>query len=150
MPEDAIGFHGKALAIAPTLEKMPHKLPSKREGVIQHAKLLRMVKEFDKKFPPSAGLAYTQKDLRRRQGPDLHRISQQSKKVDRLMAQLLVEAITLEVPDLPKGVKKGLPKAADKFVRDFNRKIHEYIQEMRAEGMKQALQSLRETGRLKK
>jgi hypothetical protein len=137
MAEDSLGFHAKALATLEILNKLP-ETPTRRELAIQIEKLGRMAKEFDKRFPWHSVLSVPATKLRKQQGPHLHRLSQQSKRVDKLLSKMIVELAVQEVPGIRKTGKGNLNKFAEIFVKYLNSSTHEAAEQMKLQAMQRA------------
>jgi hypothetical protein len=107
--------------------------PAYRETNIQVEKLGRMAQEFAKKYR-MAVLKMPADKLRKKQGPELHRLTQQSKRVDSEMAQLILEGFPTEaVKRLPVARRGKLDAACKQFVREMNRDFHKCIEQTRAQ-----------------
>ncbi len=144
MADDTLDFHGKALGLQAVVWKMPADLPSQREVRIQIDKLRRMAEAFDKKFPWTLTLQMPVEKLRRKKGPDLHRLAQQSKRLDVGMAKLWEEWLRSELPDLDYGARKKIPAASREFVRVVNKNIYDGIQQLRLSATKAATKEAEE------
>jgi len=74
--------------------------------------------------------------LRRAKGQHMRRLDQQSKRVDKLIAKLLVEAMLHDLGDqIPTRGRNRLPDAAQRHVRKINRSIHEHTQKVLQEAL---------------
>jgi hypothetical protein len=104
------------------------KMPAFREADIQVDKLERMANEFSKKFRLGA-LGMSAKALTRTKGPELHRLTQQSKKVDSLFAKLFEQAMTQSIKEGGSKIPKKIIAAhCQNFVRGYNRELHKEAQ----------------------
>jgi hypothetical protein len=128
MANDALEFGIKALVC-----KMSGKylygnksFPSSREWNIQLEKLERMADAFIRKYSSAAMQSLSAAQLRKRQGADMHRLSHQSKRVDRLQIAVWTEFFLEEYPDsTPRMKKRDFPVSLRKSLKNQNRKIHE-------------------------
>ncbi len=89
MADRSFEFWAKALVMGGIVEKMPNKLPSRRETLIQLEKLRRMAESFSKKFPAPELVGMSQQQFMKKSAPARHRLTQQYKAVDKLIAKVL-------------------------------------------------------------
>jgi len=135
MPDDAFGFIFKTLGVLELLGRFPEGLSSRREADIQVEKLGRMAIKFKGKYKGVVGTAR----LRQRRGPDMHRLVQQSKHVDKLMEKLFVEYFnqkhegrTVPLTAREQGrVERTRREIARNTVRIVNKHLHQATKEMR-------------------
>jgi hypothetical protein len=124
MAEDTAEFAVKVLACKMIVDNLPNKrVNPSRELAIQVHKLERMVTEFNRRF---LHMDLPAKTLRKKMGPHLHRLTQQSKRVDGLLlkvwGQMLVSAAPQITPQQKKKMfKLGLPGV----ISAFNKHIYE-------------------------
>jgi hypothetical protein len=138
MPDDGFDFSVKAISFQGILKNALTKdLPSRRELDIQVDKLGRMAAEFTKRFGLKAILSTPPAKLRKQKGPYLHRLTQQSRHVDTLMAKMMTELFLTneEFAKWPAKHKKRLPLLSRKFVHQLNRNYHKVTQQMRLEAV---------------
>jgi hypothetical protein len=121
------------------LNDFDSKLPSHREAKIQVAKLQRMMKAFDKKFPWSWQMIWYRPDskLIKTQGEHKHRLNQQDKIVDRLFRKIIEEQVVrdLVVPGRPKITANKLRGNVKKYVENLNRQIHKQVRQRLIQGL---------------
>jgi hypothetical protein len=143
MAEDSFGLATKVLVWKDVLQRLPKNTASWRDAEIAIHKLERMVEAFNKKFPPTMLLAMTHKKLAKAQGPDKQRLNQQSKRVDKLVSSVLVEALSKDVGEkLPVNTRKRLPEAARQYVRKVNRNIYQHSQKMLQTALQEGIKGL--------
>ena len=129
LADNAHEFALKAAWLRTTVAKMG-KLPSRRDAEIQIEKLDRMAFKFSKKFPWHLPLSMSAEKIRRKKGPEMHRLMQQSKRLDKLMAKLWTEFFQ-DIPNIPEKDRKKLPRISEKFVHLLNKRIYESSQQLR-------------------
>jgi hypothetical protein len=141
--EDSFGLATKVLVWKDLLQRLPRNMASWRKADIAVHKLERMVEAFNRKFPPTMLLAMTNTKLRRAQGPDRHRLAQQSKLVDELVSSLLSDALLQDLGDnMPQKARKRLPEAARKYVRKLNRDVYQHSQKMLRAALQEGIKGL--------
>ena len=137
--KDGFYFAEKAINLRDLLTQMSvhqrfrrfaFKLSAYREADIQIDKLDRMAKEYSKKF---RGADLSSTELAKKQGPHLHRLGQQSKKVDaamsKLVGQTLIESVKEHLGPVPK--RSEISSDCERFVRDYNRRLFTEVQRKR-------------------
>ena len=130
MAEDAFGFHTKAFATRSVLKNLGKpSFSSCREVGIQGAKLDRMATAFEKKFPWN--LTVSTAKLRKEKGSHLHRLTQQSKRVDEAVSRLVEEWVCSQYDLTASQKKQILPKAVGAQVRKMNKRIHQVTKGLR-------------------
>jgi len=137
---DLLSLELKAAYISELLlNNFDSTLPSHREAKIQVAKLQRMMKAFDKKFPWSWQMIWYRPDskLIKTQGEHKHRLNQQDKIVDRLFRKIIEEQVVrdLVVPGRPKITANKLRGNVKKYVENLNRQIHKQVRQRLIQGL---------------
>lgn len=104
-----------------------------RDASIQVDKLERMADAFTKKFGWKAVLSMSPAKLRKKKGPELHRLTQQAKRVDALMTELFLMTLRDLVANRnpSKAQVKRLPMLASRYMYEINQTIHGATQEVR-------------------
>ena len=135
---DTMSFELKA-AVFKTLVTGFSTLPSFREGQIQLEKLERMTEKFAAKYPIEVVRALPLKKLNKARGVDRHKLSTQSKIVDRLCMKLIEEAvIDAERRSGEKMVTKAQRrKVAQGYIETLNSNIHRAFQNRLKEAFKE-------------
>ena len=137
---DLLSLELKAAYISELLlNNFDSTLPSHREAKIQVAKLQRMMKAFDKKFPWSCLMIWYRPDskISKMQGEHKHRLNQQDKIVDRLFRKIIEEQVVrdLVVPGRPKITANKLRGNVKKYVENLNRQIHKQVRQRLIQGL---------------
>jgi hypothetical protein len=101
------------------LAKNMQQHSSSRDLGIQVEKLGRMLKEFNKKFPPESTSSAKAK------GQHLHRLNQQSRRVDEAASEVWKEFTLTLIPYKPTPKQmKALPGATRDLIRFIDRKLY--------------------------
>jgi glutamine synthetase adenylyltransferase len=133
MPQNSFGFALKAISLREVLSRLSDGQDTRtfREASIQVDKLERMANAFNKKFGLRAELSMPAAKLKKKRGAELHRLSQQSKRLDALMIELfewtLRQMVSSRNPS--KALLKRLPMLAKISLREFNQSIHKSAEE---------------------
>jgi hypothetical protein len=137
MASESLEFSIKVLIGKQLLLGFDPKLDLWREADIQIDKLDRMVKKFDEKFPPSLILQVPVHELRRKKGPALHGVAQQSKRVDKIISKLM-EQHTLRhlLPSADYALRRKLKKAVEMYVVGLNRMAYKARKQMQLDAAK--------------
>jgi hypothetical protein len=117
MADRSFEFWAKGTILGFIINDFPEKLPSRREALIQLEKLQRMARNFHKKFadPDLAG---------KRCAADRHRLTQQYKAVDKLIAEVFLEWFSEKGTDLRKVKKREIARLGQGLTNSFNQTIH--------------------------
>jgi hypothetical protein len=105
-------------------------LHSFRDAQIQVEKLERMTEKFAAKYPIEVVMALPLKKLKKARGVDRHRVSTQSKIVDRVCMKLMEElVIDSETAAGGKNLTKAqVKRVAQKYIETLNGNIHKAFQ----------------------
>jgi hypothetical protein len=126
MADRSFEFWTKGLIIGYIVNDLPANLPCRREALIQLAKLQRMAWNFHKKFP-------TPDLVGKKSAADRHRLTQQYKTVDKLIAKVFIEWFLEKGVDL-RRVKKGeIARLGQGLTKSFNKSIHKLAPEVSSE-----------------
>ena len=127
MANDALEFGMKAYVCRLSGQNLygNKSFPSSREFHIQTAKLERMADAFIRKYSSSTMQSLSPAQLRKRQGADMRRLSQQSKRVDRLQIAVWTEFFRGESPNVSRQARKKIPLLLRKSLNELNRRVHE-------------------------
>ena len=141
MAEDSLIFHAKALAMQTMIERLSSD-SNRRELEIQTEKLARMAKEFDEKFPWTLARTMPAAKFRKKKGPHLHRLAQQSKHLDKLLQGAVAEFAVQHSPMVRTGGKGKRNKFCQKVVAIFNETVYQTTERLKLQAMEKAVREL--------
>jgi hypothetical protein len=146
---DFYGFEFKAKFWAFVLESIDADLPSYRAAKINIANLERLVKKFDRTFPPELLETISDKNLRQRRGQYKQRVAQNDKLVDKSIRKLIEEMVIRDFEkEAQPGAKKITPKkirgGVQKYVARTNQAVNKQLKKTLLESAITGLSGIKE------
>jgi hypothetical protein len=139
MADDVFNYSTKAATLRNTFKSPKLRdYRSWRDLDIQLDKLARLCRKFEKEFSWRANLEMSQQKLRKKKGAFLHRLAQQDKRVDQVVASLFTDILLDVDPSRHAQKKSELAALGSELTYQVNKVIHQQTQQLRLQAAQAA------------